>query len=84
MVDESLGQLKQENARLLEQLYRDVPEAQPSAAQQAATALRERADAIEDAEFRATLQKQLMQRLAELRTCRPVLVSHIRPAGSEG
>ena len=55
------------------EFYREYPDMRPSAAERQAEALRERADAIEQAELDRELEKFRLQRIAELRRVRPVV-----------
>ena len=50
-----------------EQMYREHPDMRPSAAERQAEALRERADAIEQAELERELEQCRLQQIAELR-----------------
>ena len=71
--DRELRLMDREFEKEDKEFYREYPDMRPSAAERQAEALRERADAIEQAELDRELEKLRIQRIAELRKLKPVV-----------
>ncbi len=70
-------EMDQEFDRVIEQMYRENPEMRPSASERKAEALRDQADAIEDAELDRELKQWLHQYLGKLRRIKQLVEAQV-------
>lgn len=70
-IDSELRQMVREFEKDERDFYKEYPDMRPSVAERRAQALRDQADAIEQAELDREIEKFRLQRIAELRKIRP-------------
>ncbi len=76
-LNREIKEMDQEFDRVIEQMYRENPEMRPSASERKAEALRDQADAIEDAELDRELKQWLHEYLGKLRRIKQLVEAQV-------